>query len=79
MGDAVNLRGHDWNTAVDSYVVYIYRRPRKRGDELVGLVELVGNGERKSFRSAAQLLEYLLTERSGRKEEPARRRASKKS
>ena len=64
--------------AVDSYVVHIYRRPGRDQKKLVGLIERIGNGERKAFQSEAQLLEYLLTERSARKEKPARRTAPKK-
>jgi hypothetical protein len=44
---------------MDSYVVYIYRRPDRDGGSLAGLVERVGDGERRAFRSEAQLLEYL--------------------
>ena len=62
---------------MDSYVVTIYRRPGQSGDSLVGLVERVGNGERKAFQSEAQLLEYLLTERATHGEKPARRDAAK--
>lgn len=63
---------------MDSYVVTIYRRPGQSGGSLVGLVERVGNGERKAFQSEAQLLEYLLAERATRGETQARRDAAKK-
>ena len=46
---------------MDSYVVYIYRRPDRDGGKLAGLVERIGDGERKTFQSEAQLLEYLST------------------
>jgi hypothetical protein len=52
---------------VESYVVHIYRRPRKGGGALVGLVERIGNGERKAFQGEAQLLAYLSLEAPGRK------------
>jgi hypothetical protein len=64
---------------VDTYVVYIYRRPRKRGEQVVGLVQRVGSEERKSFRTAAQLLEYLLAQDLTRKDGSVRRKAEKKS
>jgi len=52
---------------VESYVVHIYRRSRKAGETLVGLVERIGNGERKAFQGEAQLLAYLSLEAPGRK------------
>ena len=64
---------------MDSYVVHIFRRPGQNGDKLVGLVERIGNGERRAFQSEAQLLEYLLAEGSTRRQEPARRNRSKKT
>ena len=64
---------------MDSYVIHIFRRPGQGGDGLVGLVERIGNGERKAFQSEAQLLEYLLTERATRERKPAHRGASKKA
>jgi len=63
---------------MDSYVIHIFRRPGQSGEGLVGLVERIGNGERKAFQSAAQLLGYLLTKRAARQRKPARRSASKK-
>ncbi len=63
---------------MDSYVVYIYRRPDRDGGKLAGLVERVGDGERRAFQSEAQLLEYLSMEGSGRGQKPPRRSASKK-
>ena len=51
---------------MESYVIHIYRRPRKRGETLVGLVERIGNGERKAFQGEAQLLAYLSLEAPGR-------------
>jgi hypothetical protein len=62
---------------MDSYVIHIFRRPTQSGEGLVGLVERIGNGERKAFQSEAQLLEYLLTERVARARRPARRHAKK--
>ena len=83
MGDPISFGRRNgaqgWGTAVDSYVVHIFRRPGQSGEGLVGLVERIGNGERKAFQSEAQLLEYLLTERSARKEKPARRNAPKQA
>jgi len=63
---------------VDSYVVHIFRRPRLGGETLVGLVERIGNGERKAFQSEAQLLEYLLTERPSSETKRAGRDAPKR-
>ena len=63
---------------MDSYVVHIFRRPGQSGDKLVGLVERIGNGERRAFQSEAQLLEYLLADGSTREQKPSRRNASKK-
>jgi len=48
---------------MDSYVVYICRRPDRDGGNLAGLIERVGDGERKAFQSEAQLLEYLSGEK----------------
>ena len=62
---------------MDSYVIHIFRRPGQSGEGLVGLVERIGNGERKAFRSEAQLVEYLLTERVAHARRSARRRAQK--
>jgi hypothetical protein len=64
---------------MDSYVIHIFRRPGQSGEELVGLVERIGNGERRAFQSEAQLLEYLLTEEATRGQKPPRRNASKKA
>ena len=61
---------------MDSYVVHIFRRPGESGKDLVGLVERIGNGERKAFQSGAQLIEYLLTEGAARARKPARREKS---
>jgi hypothetical protein len=63
---------------MDSYVVYIYRRPDRHGGKLAGLVERVGEGERKAFQSEAQLLEYLSGEKPKRAQETGDRNASKK-
>jgi hypothetical protein len=64
---------------VDSYVVHIFRRPGQSGDKLVGLVERIGNGERRAFQSEAQLLDYLLAEGSTRGQKASRRSAAKKT
>ena len=64
---------------MDSYVVHIFRRPGQNGDKLVGLVERIGNGERRAFHSEAQLLEYLLAEGSTGGQKPTRRSVSKKT
>lgn len=50
---------------MDSYVVHIFRRPGKESDALIGLVERIGQGDRKTFHDQAQLLEYLMWERCG--------------
>jgi hypothetical protein len=63
--------------AMDSYVVHIFRRPGKGGDALVGLVERIGQGDRKVFHDQAQLLEYLMRER--RTSAGERRGAEKKT
>ena len=63
---------------MDSYVVYVYRRPDRGGRNFAGLVERIGDGERRAFQSEAQLLEYLLTAGSTRNQKPARRKAPKK-
>jgi len=63
---------------MDSYVVYIYRRPDRDGGELAGLVQRVGDGERKAFRSEAQLLEYLSGEKPERAQRALNRNAPKK-
>jgi hypothetical protein len=63
---------------MDSYVVHIFRRPGDSGENLVGLVECIGNGERKAFQSEAQLVEFLLIGSAARKRKPAGRGASKK-
>lgn len=47
---------------MESYVVHIFRRPGEGSDALVGLVERIGQGDRKAFHGEAQLLEYLLSE-----------------
>ena len=62
---------------MESYVVHIYRRPRKRGEALVGLVERIGNGERKAFQGEAQLLAYLSLEVPGRRKVPGGRSVKK--
>jgi hypothetical protein len=64
---------------VDSYVVHIFRRPDRDGERLVGLVERIGNGERRAFQSEAQLLEYLSMEIPRRSRKPARGSGSKKT
>ena len=63
---------------MDSYVVYIYRRPDRHGGNLAGLVERVGDGERRAFRNEAQLLEYLSGEKPKRIQKARPRNASKK-
>jgi len=63
---------------MDSYVVYIYRRPDREGGELAGLVERVGDGERRAFQSEAELLEYLSGDKPERVQKPLERTASKK-
>ena len=52
---------------MDCYVIHIYRRPGKAGEKLAGLVERIGNGERKAFMGEHELLSYLALE-------PTRRR-----
>ena len=63
---------------MDSYVVCIYRRPDREGGNLAGLVERVGDGERRAFRSEAELLEYLSGKKPERVQRPLGRIASKK-
>jgi len=63
---------------MDSYVVYIYRRPDRDGGNLAGLVERVGDGERRAFQSEAQLLEYLSGEKPKHIQRALDRNASKK-
>jgi predicted Ser/Thr protein kinase len=63
---------------MDSYVVYIYRRPDQRGGKLAGLVERIGDGERKAFQSEAQLLEYLSGEKPEHVQSTADRNEPKK-
>lgn len=48
--------------AMDSYVIHIFRRPGTESDALVGLVERIGQGDRRAFHDQDQLLEYLLRE-----------------
>jgi len=62
---------------MDSYVVYIYRRPNRNGGKLAGLVERIGDGQRMAFQTEAQLLECLLIGDPRRAQEP-RRNVSKK-
>lgn len=66
---------------MDSYVVYIYRRPDRDGGNLAGLVERIGDGERRAFQSEAQLLEYLSMKaaRRGRKPPPRGTSGKKRS
>ena len=59
-------------------MVYIYRRPDRDGGNLVGLVERVGDGERRAFQSEAELLEYLSGKKPERVQRPLGRIASKK-
>ena len=63
---------------MDSYVVYIYRRPDRDGGTLAGLIERVGSGERKAFQSETQLLQYLAAEQSSSSQNAPRRNASNK-
>ena len=55
---------------VDSYVVHIYRRPDKNDGKLVGLVERIGDGERKAFRDERELLACLALDVSKKKSGP---------
>lgn len=48
---------------MDSYVVHIFRRPGEGSDALVGLVERIGQGDRKAFHDQAQLLGFLMREK----------------
>jgi hypothetical protein len=48
---------------MDSYVVHIFRRPGEGSDALVGLIERVGQGDRKAFHDQAQLLSFLMREK----------------
>ncbi len=63
---------------MDSYVVTIYRRPDQDGGQLAGLVERIGDGERKAFQNEGQLLEYLSMEGVTRGQRPPRRSPSQK-
>lgn len=47
---------------MNSYVVHIFRRPGTESDAFVGLVERIGQGDRKAFHDQEQLLEYLMCE-----------------
>lgn len=62
---------------MDSFVVHIFRRPSEGSNALVGLVERIGQGDRKVFHDQAQLLEYLMWER--RSSVGERRGAEKKT
>ena len=51
---------------MDSYIIRIYRRGVERGRELAGLVERIGNGERKSFGNSEELWAFLTDRQSSR-------------
>ncbi len=53
--------------ALDSYIIRIYRRGVERGRELAGLVERIGNGERKAFGKREELWAFLTDRQVSRK------------
>jgi hypothetical protein len=44
---------------MDSYIVRVYRRGKDNPDEISGLVETVGNSQRKSFDTLKGLMTVL--------------------
>jgi hypothetical protein len=49
---------------MDSYIVRVYRRSDKAGQEASGLVERVGNGGRQAFSSGEELWRFIAKGRS---------------
>ena len=44
---------------MDSYIIRMYRRDAENPENLVGLVETVGEGEKRSFHSVSELVAIL--------------------
>ena len=63
---------------MDSYIVYIFRRPGQSGNDPVGLVERIGKGERKAFQTEPQLIEYVSKDIARHSQDPALYNAPKK-
>ena len=58
----------------ETYIVRIYRREEKAPRKIVGVVEKVGDGGERSFRSTEELVELIV----GAPVPGARRRSGKK-
>ena len=60
--------------AVETYVVSVYRRGTKPGNEAAGLIERAGSGERKAFASSVELWTFLCDKRGTAVTKGARKR-----
>jgi len=54
---------------MDSYIVHIYRQREEDPEELAGIVEIVGRGEKKPFLSFDELRKILILHSTGKKRE----------
>jgi len=58
-------------TCSDSYVIRVYRREESDTSQMVGLVETVGNEEKKPFTSYEELWKILSAEHTSQKIRPS--------
>jgi hypothetical protein len=50
---------------METYVVRVYRHKDENGDEILGMVEIVGENDKKSFSSVDEMVEIITgTEKS---------------
>jgi len=54
---------------MDSYIVHIYRQREEDPEELAGIVEIVGRGEKKPFLSFDELRKILILHSTAEKKE----------